>query len=183
MKKEGNRKIAVKVSLKKYNLNTARYAAYAVSDAAYVFIAPSGKGAVAVEFTLKNGSQVTGHDKSHVTRHTSQAGNYMTAAGNLVRRFREELKDEKIRAAVFDANRDLREFMILKALSYDTAAPPAEQEDSGLTPEQEKELDALIAQVESEIKKESAGSGTKDPLGITRTWEEKYGAKTGRKRN
>ena len=160
MKKQEHAKKSVKVGLKDYDLNTVRYAAYAVSDAAYVFITPAGKGAVCVEFTPKTGA----------------------ASKELARRFRDELKDEKLRAAIFDANRELREFMILKALSYEAAGAPAAQEDSGLTPEQEKELDALIAQVESEIKKESAGSGTKDPLGITRTWEEQYGAKTGRKK-
>ncbi|MBU2573127.1 MAG: hypothetical protein KKH28_03505 [Elusimicrobia bacterium] len=181
MKKQEHEKNIVKVGLKDYDLDTVRYAAYAVSDAAYVFITPAGKGAVAVEFTPKH-QPVTGH-QSPVTGHRSPVTSHRSQAGNLARRFREELKDEKIRAAVFDANRDLREFMILKALSYGTAGAPPEQEDSGLTPEQEKELDALIAQVESEIKRESAGSGTKDPLGITRTWEEKYGAKTGRKKN
>ena len=75
--------------------------------------------------------------------------------------------------------------MILKALAYEDTPAAAQKEDSGLTPEQESELDALIAQVESEIKKESAGkTGAGDPLGITRTWEEKYGAKTdGRKKS
>ncbi len=154
--------LAIRVSLKDQGLDVVRYAAYAVSDAAYVFIKPAGRGAVAVEFSPKNAA----------------------AAKSLPGRFKEELKDEKIRAAIFDSNRELREFMILKALSYEDTPSAAQKEDSGLTPEQESELDALIAQVESEIKKESAGkTGAKDPLGITRTWEEKYGAKTGRKKN
>jgi len=160
LKKKENTTIAVKVSLKDQNLDVIRYAAHAVSDAAYVFIKPAGKGAVALEFSPKN----------------------KPAAKDLLPRFKEELKDEKIRAAIFDANRDLREFMILKALSYEDTPSAAQKEDSGLTPEQESELDALIAQVESEIKKESAGNKDKDPLGITRTWEEKYGAKTDRRK-
>jgi len=163
LKKQENDTIAIRVSLKDYALNIVRYAAHAVSDAACVFIKPGGKGAVAVEFTPKH--------QSPVISHRSQAG-------NLLRRFKEELKDEKLRAAIFDANRELREFMILKALAYEDKPVAAQKEDSGLTPEQESELDALIAQVEGEIKKESAGKNAKDPLGITRTWEEKYGAKT-----
>ena len=151
---------AYSVSLSDFSLDVVRYAAYAVSDAAYVFVKPAADG-VTVEFTPKTAS----------------------AEKNLVKRFREELKDEKMRAAISDANRDLREFMILKALAYEETPAEAGQEDSGLTPEQEKELDALIAQVEGEIKKESAGNKTKDPLGINRTWEEKYGAKTGHKKN
>ena len=150
--------LSVKVNAKDYDLDAVRYAAYAVSDAAYVFIKP-GVGGVTVEFVPKN-----------------------AAAKSISVRFKGELKDEKLRASIFDANRDLREFMILKALVYEEIPAGVRQEDSGLTPEQEKELDALIAQVEGEIKKESAGNKTKDPLGITRTWEEKYGAKNGRKK-
>ena len=167
MKKQGNKTISVKVSLKDHTLDTIRYAAYAVSDASYVFIKPVG-GGITVEFTPKNGSQAASHKSQ---------------AKNPSKRFKEELKDEKLRASISDANRDLREFMILKALAHEETPAGSRQEDSGLTPEQEKELDALIAQVEDEIKRESAGNKAKDPLGITRTWEEKYGAKTGRKNN
>jgi len=169
-----NRTVAVKVSLKDNVPDAIRYAAYAVSDAAYVFIKPA-RGGVTVEFTLKSGPRAAGR----AARDETPA----RAAKNLLKRFKEELKDEKLRAAISDSNRDLREFMVLKALSY--VEPPAgyRQEDSGLTPEEEKELDALIAQVEREIKKESAGRTAKDPLGITSTWEEKYGAKNGRKKN
>ena len=149
------------MSLKDQDLDAVRYAAHAVSDAAHVFIKPGYGGAVALEFSPKSAP----------------------AAKGLAPRFREELKDEKIRAAIFDSNRELREFMILKALAYEETPAAAQKEDSGLTPEQESELDALIAQVESEIKKESAGTKAKDPLGITRTWEEKYGAKTSRKKS
>lgn len=149
--------LCVKVDAEQYDLDAVRYAAYAVSDTASVFIKPAA-GGVTVEFTPRNSA----------------------AAKTLLRRFKEELKDEKLRASIFDANRDLREFMILKALSYEEAG--SRQEDSGLTPEQEKELDALIAQVEGEIRKESAGNKAKDPLGITRTWEENYDAKAGRKK-
>ena len=160
------------VSLRDYPLDVVRYAAYAVSDAAYVFIKPAGKGAVTLEFSPKQRSGDSGQGTG--------VGGHKSQAGNLAGRFREELKDEKIRAAIFDSNRELREFMVLKALAYEDTPAAAQKEDSGLTPEQESELDALIAQVEGEIKKESAGKKTKDPLGITRTWEEKYGAKTDR---
>ena len=187
MKNQNKKIISLTIRSKENNLDTIRYAAYAVSDAAYVFIKPAGPalfprpskcgagGGVTVEFTPKLLSQVTGHK--------SQAGTPAQAAKKLLERFREELKDEKLRAEIFEANRDLREFMILKALAYEEPPAGARQEDAGLTPEQEKELDALIAQVESEIKKESAGKRSRDPLGITRTWEEKYGAKNRRKKN
>lgn len=161
MRSAKTKTVSVPVSLKTYDLDTVRYAAHASSGAAHVFIKPAGRGAVAVEFTPTGGAP----------------GKKIAAA------FRAELADEKLRAAIYAANRDLRDFMILKALSMEAAPAPAPQDDSGLTPEQEKELDALIAQVESEIKQEAASGAAGDPLGITRTWEDKYGAKKSRKKN
>ena len=95
--------------------------------------------------------------------------------GGLKKRFLTALEEEKIRAAVCKSNLELREFMLLKALSYEERAP--EPRDSGLSPEQEKELDALIAQVESELKEESKKASGRDPLGITKIWEEKNDSK------
>ena len=146
------------MDLGKFSLDAARYAAYAVSDEAYVFISSAGKGRVAVALAPKKGG----------------------VAGGLKKRFLAELADEKLREAVSDGNRELREFLTLKALSGKTERKP--EPDSALTPEQEKELADLIAQVEKEIKDESAGGGPSDPLGVTRTWEDKYGAEKQRKK-
>jgi len=156
-----NKTISVRVSLGEYGLDAVRYAAHASSGAAHVFIKLAGSGAALVEF--------------------SPTGS--VPAKKIAAAFRSELAEEKLRAAIYAANRELRDFMILKALSKEEAPVPAPQDDSGLTPEQEKELDALIAQVESEIKQEAAAGAAGDPLGITRTWEDKYGAKKSRKKN
>jgi hypothetical protein len=161
LKNSDEKTISVRVSLKAYDLDAVRYAAHASSGAAHVFIRLDGPGAVVAEFTPKGRT----------------AGKAVAAA------FRAELAEEKLRVAIYAANRELRDFMILKALSKEDTPPPAPQDDSGLTPEQEKELDALIAQVESEIKQEAAAGTAGDPLGITRTWEDKYGAKKSRKKN
>jgi hypothetical protein len=156
-----NRSVSVRINLKSCGLEVVRYAAHAVSGAAHVLIKRNGLREAVVEF--------------------SPTG---TIPGKTVAaRFRSELADEKLRASLHDANRELRDFMILKALSKDGPPPPAQQDDSGLTPAQEKELDALIAQVESEIKRETSAGTAGDPLGITRTWEDKYGAKKSRKKN
>jgi hypothetical protein len=153
--------VSVSVRLKDYAIDAVRYAAHAVSGAAHVLIKRNGPLEAVVEF--------------------SPTG---TSPGKAVAaRFRSELADEKLRTSIHDANRELRDFMILKALSKDGVPAPARQDDSGLTPEQEKELDALIAQVESEIKRETSVGAAGDPLGITRTWEDKYGAKKSRKKN
>lgn len=148
-------KISVTVGLDKYKAETIRYAAYAVSGAAYVLLEPGKKGQVVV------------------TLEPRRDGAGMRDAG-LKKRFLSELKDEKLRSALADANRELREFMVLKGLSPAPAAPPR-GDDSGLTSAQEKELDELIAQVEREIKSE--GKEVRDPLGIAKTWEEKYDSK------
>lgn len=142
---------AVKVRLGRKSPAAVRYAAYAVSGEAFVFIRTAGKDALEVELAPKAG-----------------------AAAGLENRFLAELEDEALREKVSDANRGLREFIVLKALSAPPPPPPAA--DSGLTPEQEKELADLISQVEKEIKAD-ARSAAADPLGLTRTWEDKYGAK------
>lgn len=150
-----NKKETARVDLKKYSLDAARYAAYAVSGEAFVLIRAAGKDALEVELSPKAG------------------------ASGLKARFLAELEDEALREKVSDANRELREFIVLKALSAPPPPPPAA--DSGLTPEQEKELADLISQVEKEIKEDARGAAA-DPLGLTRTWEDKYGAKKPRKK-
>ncbi len=147
----------IKVDLKKYSLDAVRYAAYAVSDEAFVFISTAGKDFVAVALSPREGAPLP----------------------RLKARFLAELEDEKLREAVSDNNRELREFLTLKALSAEKKPAPAP--DSGLTQEQEKELADLISQVEKEIKEDARG-GTADPLGVTSTWEDKYGAKKPRKK-
>ena len=151
---------SVKVNLKKYSLEAVRYAAYAVSDEAFVMVRGVRGGNAAVDLTPRGGRPGRG----------------------LKARFLSELDDEKLREAVSGDNRELREFLVRKALSPETE--PAAAADSGLTPEQEKELEDLIAQGEGEIKKEERSGRREDPLGITKTWEETHGGKTdGKKRN
>lgn len=138
--------IEVSVDRKKFSLDTIRYAAYALSGDAYVSLS-STKTAVRASFLPKPGASAKG----------------------LAGLFARELEDEKFREELADKNRELHFWMVKRAINY---APQAEKAsaDAGLTPEQEKELEQLIAQVESEIKKE-------DPRGITKTWEQKYGEK------
>lgn len=147
----------ITVKFDKYPIETVRYAAYAASGSAYVLITAAPGGAV-VRFEPKPG------------------GGSVVAAERL---FRTELEDELLRSRVAAGNRELREFLLLKALNYRPPAP--QQEDSGLTPQQEKELNDLISQIESEIKAETAGAAS-DPLGITSTWEDKYERKDSRKK-
>jgi len=59
-----------------------------------------------------------------------------------------------------------------------TEKPQSTAVQEGLTPEEEKELDKIIAEVEAELKGEK---DKEDPLEIKKTWEEKYGSKNKRK--
>lgn len=148
----------VRVDLGKHRIEAVRYAAYALSGQYHVMLAPGGrKNALEVSFRPKQGG----------------------GAGDPGRRFAAELADEELRAAAASSGAKLREFIYLKALSAPPPAP-APQAASGLTPEQERELDDIIAQVEKEIKAET-GRGRKDPLGITRTWEEANDKATAKK--
>lgn len=147
------------VKLSDFSLDAVRYAAYAVSGPVFVFLKMAGKNTVTVELASKK---------------NPPAPEAVLKSGFLA-----ELADEKLREAVAGGNRELREFLILKALSG--PEKPAEAQDPGLTAEQEKELEDLIAQVEKEIKQDSRTGKSTDPLDITRTWEDKYGAKNRKK--
>lgn len=144
-----SKNISIQVSLKKYTPESIRYAAHSLGGEAYALLKPLPGGRVLVELTPRSG-----------------------APAGLERRFRAELEDEKLRERVASENRELREFMLLKALTW--RPRPPEKDDAGLTPQQEKELNDLIAQIETEIKAEAAGAPSADPLGITSTWEDKY---------
>jgi len=154
-----SKNISIEVSLKKYSLEAVRYAAHSLGGEAFAYIKPLPGLRAAVELTPRPGRG---------------------PGAALARRFRAELEDEKLRERVASENRELREFMLLKALNY--RPKPPEKDDSGLTPQQEKELNDLIAQIETEIKAEASGGASSDPLGITSTWEDKYAPKNGRKK-
>ncbi len=154
-----SKNISIEVSLKKYSLDSVRYAAHSLGGAAYVFLKPLPGGRVRVEFSARPGAALS---------------------AGLSGAFHSGLEDEKLRERVWAENRELREFMLLKALNY--RPKPPEKDDAGLTPQQEKELNDLIAQIESEIKEETSGAASSDPLGITSTWEDRYDNKNGRKK-
>lgn len=152
-------KISLKVSLKKNSLDAVRYAAHSMGGAAFAWLKPLPGGQVLVELSARPGRRLP---------------------AGLARAFSAELEDERLREKVSAGNRDLREFMLLKALNYRPAPP--QKDDAGLTVQQEKELNDLIAQIESEIKAEASTAKSSDPLGITRTWEDRYESKNGRKK-
>ena len=156
-----SKNISIQVSLKKYSLDSIRYAAHSLGGLAFALIKPLPGDKVQVDLAPRPGTAAV-------------------RAASLAKRFQGELEDEKLRERVSSENRELREFLLLKAMNYQPKPP--EKDDSGLTPQQEKELNDLIAQIEGEIKAETAKGASADPLGITSTWEEKYDSKNGRKK-
>jgi len=150
--------VFVTVSLKKHTLESVRYAAHSLGGSAYALLKPLPGDKARVGLTPKTGRGAA-----------------------LPGLFRAALEDERLRERVAAENRDLREFMLLKALTW--RPRPPEKDDSGLTPQQEKELNDLIAQIEGEIKGEAGAAASADPLGITSTWEEKHdNKKAGKKK-
>ncbi len=127
-----------------------RYASYLFSRDFYVRI-EKGKDSCSVHFSPKEGVK----------------------SRSIKREFFAELEDEKFRSGLFDSNKDLREYLVKSALVYKPSVPDPQE---GLTKEEEEELDRIIAEVESELKKEK-----EDPLEIKKTWEERYGSKNKRK--
>jgi len=93
---------AIEVDFKNSSLCAVRYAAYAASGRAHVFLRPLRGGRVRVEFSPKPGERVT--------------------AAELSRAFRLELADEKLRERVSEENRGLREFLTLKGLNFQPRA-------------------------------------------------------------
>lgn len=144
------KEFAINIDTKKYSKEDICYAAYKMSGNNYVRLEKNGKNEIRVIFIPKNNSHLS--------------------LQKIKNSFFEELRDELIRQKISMDNARLREFMMLKGIYY----RDKHEEGYGLTPEQEEELENIITQVEEEIK---TVSYKKDPLGITRTWEERYGNK------
>lgn len=146
----------VRVELSEYCLDVVRYAAYTLSGQAYVRILPAGRSAVTVEFS---------------PRLSPRLGKGISGL------FHAALAEERSRAAILDFNRQLMNSVVAKGLSRAAAGR------NGLapTPGQKKELDSLIAQIEKEAAAGASAEKSGDPLGITKTWEEKNEIENGRK--
>lgn len=171
-----NRKTAAETSFeveeRLYPLEAAQAAAYAFTDRAYARVEAAGEGRLRVVLAPK-------------------AGTSPEAAAALEGELRNELLHQALRLKVSEANRKIREFIVTKALVSaqpasalpaaapasdaagcpDCAAAPAAPP---LDPELEKEIDRLLAAVEG-------GDESADPLGVSATWEEKFGGKAGEK--
>lgn len=133
---------------KKYSLEVIRYVFYTLSDRFWVIINRTGnKIKVSMEPISEKNIDVK----------------------KIKKEIEEEFKNESIRQKIWNENKDLREYLIQKAITY--TPPTPKSSDEGLTPEEEKELEKLIKEVEEEISKEMKKEKKND---IKKTWEEKY---------
>jgi len=136
---------------KKYPLEVIRYVFYTLSDRFWVIINKTeNKIKVSLEPITENSSDIK----------------------NIKKEIEEEFRHELIRQKIWNDNKDLREYLIQKAITYTPPAPKSSED--GLTPEEEKELEKLIKEVEEELSKEMNKEKKND---IKKTWEEKYGKK------
>lgn len=150
--------ITARISLGKYTLDCVRYAVYSLTGGVYAHIALSGGYAV-VKLTPKPGAP----------------------PARLLPELKTALDDEKLREKLFAENRELREFMIRKALAPAgpaAAAPPikgaAPPPAKALTRKEELELDRMIARIEKEVARGGASGGR---ARIAARWEDTYGGK------
>lgn len=141
------------VSAREHPLETVKFAAHILTGANFVQLSLE-KGGVLVQVERKDAKDRGG-------------------ARKLEALFKQELKDAELRAWVEDANRGIRERVIRLAIQGDSA-PPVEP-DAGLTDSQQKELDRIISEVEQELRQDAGAAKKEDPLGVTKTWEERYG--------
>ena len=172
-----SRELSLKFDTSVYPLDAIQAASYTFTDRLSVRIERKGKGAVSVRLILK-----------------AAGGDLEALSGE----FENELLHETLRLKVSLANQKIREFIVTKALvsaQVPSAIPSISGEagqpcpdceagagsgGSGATasPAVDAELEKEIAKLLTEIEK---GGGAEDPLGVAVSWEDKYGAKAGKK--
>lgn len=152
-----------------YPLEAVQNAAYAFTDRAFVRVEPSAAGKLKVTMTAKPASAAAGAERGE---------------------FDNELIHQALRLRVSESNRKIREFIVTKALvsaqpsgvavaaaeacveCASGEAPAAPAAPAPIDEALEKEIDRLLAEIES-------GDASADPLGVSVPWEEKFGKKAG----
>lgn len=140
------------VPTREYALETVKFAAHMLTGSNFVRLALE-TGGVLVQVESKDPQGPGGARKTEAL-------------------FKQELKDAELRSWVSANDRGIRESIIRLAIQGDAA--PVPEAEAGLTDTQQKELDRIIAEVENELRQDTAVV-KEDPLGVTKTWEERYG--------
>lgn len=145
----------VRVPARVHRLETVKFAAHALTGVNFIQLRPVPGGILVIVEPKDPGAR--------------------SKLRETVSTFKQELKDAEIRSQVEADQRGLREQLVRLAIQGEV--PRAQEGDVGLTEAQQKELDRIIAEVEDELRKEPAES-EEDPLGVTKTWEERHGRET-----
>ena len=152
---EDGREAEMRVAKTEAALDAVRMAAYVLSDRAYALVDED--------------------EESYIVRLRGKTTD-VEGAG-LAALFEREAENQKLRLSLSAANRETMEYIVSRALapSGRSARPSGE---AALSDEQQGEIDRLIAEAEAEIAALRENTPGSDPLGITKTWEEKN-AKSG----
>lgn len=156
----GSNEVVFPVQKKLYPLEVVQGAAYLLTDRAVAYVEDK-RGAW--ELTLR-------------AKAKASAAELEALAGD----FLNELLNQVLRQRLLAANRSVMEHVIARAVvsarrdPADPAQPPAAAEDQ-LSAEQRSEIDRLIAEAEAEIAARAKNRAAADPLGISKTWEERHG--------
>src|SRR5579859_2316596 len=142
-----SRQVTFQIPKKLYALEVIEGAAHVFSDRAAAYLGEKGKD---YEITLK-------------AKETSDRGALQALADGFIG----EVLNQALRQRLLANNRGIMEYVISRAMvsalaDPEAGRPPAEQ----LTPEQQQEIDRLIAETEAEIAALAKSKGGVDPLGI-----------------
>lgn len=149
--------VRCKADAARYGLEPLLAAAYLLTDRAYAWLDGARTGAVTVCLQPKG-------------ERSSAALKALAAA------FAAEVSAQALRWSVARKNQPIREFIIEQAVLNAGAAPPEEPAPEGeqLTEDQKKEIERLIAEVETEIKAIHETKAGQDPKKISASWEQTH---------
>ena len=159
--KAKSEELTIKVNVKKEGLAPALGAAFLLTDRAFVSLSGDRERSLTV-----------------VLRPKVPAGAKGLKA--LADSYARELATQKVRWAIAENNRPVREYIAEQAVLVaqgrrPAAAPAASPASDDLTDAQRLEIEKLIAEVESEIKTLGEKKAASDPKKIAASWEEKEG--------
>jgi His-Xaa-Ser system protein HxsD len=151
------REVSFAVPKSASSLELLQGAAYVLTDRCTAYVEPQGKAHVV---TLKAAATATKED--------------LAALADL---FNNELLNQALRQRLLSRNRVIMEHVITRAMvsarADEAAGAPAAEKP--LSEDQQKEIDRLIAEAEAEVAALVKNRKGADPLGITKTWEERHG--------
>lgn len=151
---ESENEVVFTIDPKRWPLEAARRAAHVLADRAYAHLDQDEDGVV-------------------VSLHAKEKLDAKGLEG-LAALFDREVQNQSLRIKLESANRETMGYIVSRALvpAIRSASADAEPETE-LSEDQKSEIDRLIAEAEAEISELKKDESGVDPLGITKTWEER----------